>query len=987
MLISLVVLTQTNAQTVVYEETFSSASNIDDFTIFHRGNGTRDWTYSSGILTYWDSKTDVEAWAVTPGISLESEKTYKLSFDARNASSSSYTNNIYVYLETTNNPDEINIEGRDYLTYEKISSNSTATQTKTVKFSVPETGTYYLGFVDKGTLTSLNNVNLDNIKVEEVSEAPNAVTGFTVTAGENGAQSATLTWTNPSLTDMGNALGEISEIEILRGTTSYKTELAYTIDNTQYLTPGAEVTFIDNEVPEAGTHYYEVVVCLNDAKSPAVSLKSPWIGKDSSLKALGDVTASVNSENHVMLEFTIPEGSNGAYVDPADVAYKIERKPSSSYSYTVIDAEYKGELPYTDTTVEPFNVYTYRVSTVYNGKTGTPKTSNNVTVAGVATPPYTQEFNDNKSLDFFTKFNGGTGLIGSWSYYSYNIRYYNGGRYGDTSADTWAITPKIRLEAGKVYRLTYETWISSAGESNYKDLYVTIGTEPTAEAQTALNEGNATVTNTSSATTESSRSAIVKVAEDNEYNIGFHVYGPTSSAYLYLDNISLVEIKEVPVAVDNLTITPGIDALLEAVIIWTNPTLTNAGSELTEITKAELLRDGEVIYIKENPTPGDQESYADNGEGLTSGNHTYTVVTYIGDDASEASNEATAWIGPDDLKAVENAQAEPSEDGSYVTISFDSLDPATGGANGGYIGEVAYRVVRMPDEAVITEAAEGSPVIDDNIGSMSLGAYYYEITVVRGIEESDAATTGKVVLGDAIALNTGDTYSFDFSTGDFFDLWTSYQDETITKKWSYSNSDKRLESSYYKAVVFTPKFRLYKGNYELEYYACLSSGRYPTGLTIFLSTGINTSVNPDNIQANELESDVPETTVISNRTLDGAMMTKYTDEFNISKNHTYHIGFQHNPGDGVLPQVYLQNVKLTARTVTGVENIGTDNNGMVYDMSGEVLISPEGVSVEIYGIDGKLILTTVSDGRVSLSHLANGVYVVRIGTNTFKLIK
>lgn len=140
-----------SAQTV-YEQQFSSASSINDFTIFHNGEGTRDWTYSSGYLTFWDSKVAVEAWAITPGIDLEAGKTYQLSFDARNASSSSYTHNLYVYLETTNNKDEIDISTQEYLTYEKITSSSTATQNKSIKFSVPATGTYYLGLSTKANL-------------------------------------------------------------------------------------------------------------------------------------------------------------------------------------------------------------------------------------------------------------------------------------------------------------------------------------------------------------------------------------------------------------------------------------------------------------------------------------------------------------------------------------------------------------------------------------------------------------------------------------------------------------------------------------------------------------------------------------------------------------------------------------------------------------------------------------------------------------------
>ncbi len=731
-----------------------------------------------------------------------------------------------------------------------------------------------------------------------------------------------------------------------------------------------------------------MVVYAGEGTSPAVSVKSPWIGPDSSLKALGTVKASVNGDNNVVLDFAIPEGSNGAYVNPADVAFKIERKLSSGNSYTVIDAAYNGALPYIDTTAEPFNIYTYRVSTIYNGSTGTAKTSNDVTVAGVATVPYKQGFDDKNTFSFFTTFNGGSGLTSKWTYYSYSIRYYNGGRYGDNSADAWTITPKISLEAGKVYRLNYDAWISTAGEANYKDLFVTIGTEPTAEAQTVLNEENATVSNLSSATDEKTRSIIIKVTEDNDYNIGFHVYGQTSTAYIYLDNISLEEIVEVPAAVADLTVTPDATARLEALVAWTNPTLTNAGGELTEITKAELLRDGVVIYTKDNPIAGDKETYTDNDAALTAGNHTYTVLTYIGENASEASNEATVWIGPDDLKAVENAKAELAEDGASVTVSFDALDPATGGANGGYIGEVTYKVVRMPDEAVIAEGAEGSPVVDDTIEGLSLGAYYYEITVVRGAEESDAAATGKIVLGDAITLGNGETYSFDFSNADFFDLWTNTQNETITHKWKYNSTYNRLESSTYEATVFSPRFRLYVGNYELEYGASAYRGTSPTGLTIFLSKDTSSSINTDETGINTLNGEAPKTIVISNITLDGSYEEKFTNEFAISTPETYHIGFQHNPGnEGYVPEAYLYGVKLTAKNVTGVENVGTGNNGMAYDMSGEALITPEGASVEIYGIDGKLVLATVSDGRVSLSNLVHGVYVVRIGADTFKFIK
>ena len=983
---SLGILAQAGAQTV-YEQQFNSSSSIDDFTIFHKGAGSRDWTFSSNALKFWDSKVDVEAWAMTPAIEFEAGKVYQLTYDSR-ISSSSGTHDLYVYLETTNDKESIDIEGKDYISFATISGSST--QTKTAKFSVTDTGNYYLGFVDKGLLNTMNDVYLDNIKVIEVVEGPLGVTDLTAVPGENGEATATLTWTNPSMTDMGNTLDGITKIEVYRGKTSYSTELVYTLDDEQYITPGAEVTFVDSEVPESGVHYYEVRVYAGEGKSPLASVKCDWIGKDSSLKALGTVTASLNDNDEVVLEFDIPEGSNGAYVDPADVAFKIERKLKSDYSYNVLEAAYNGELPYIDTTAVPFNIYTYRVSTVYNNSTGTAKTSNDVTVTGCAAVPYTQGFNDSNAFSFFTTFKEGTGIYETWKYYSYNIRYYNGGRYGDDTADAWTITPKIKLETGKVYQLGYDSWISTAGEANYKDLFVTVGTEPTSEAQKALNEGNATVTNTSTAAADSHRELVFTVDADGEYYIGFHVYGRTSTAYIYLDNISLVEIKEIPVAVTDLAVTPAEEAALEATVTWTNPVTANTGNEITSLTKAELLRDGEVIYTKENPVPGKKETYTDNDEALTAGFHTYTVVTYIGENASDASDEATAWIGPDALKAVENAKAVISDDAASVIISFDALDTLTGGANGGYVGNVAYKVVRMPDAVVVAEEAEGSPVTDDSIEGLGLGAYYYEIYAVRGDEESEAATTGKVVLGDAITLGNGESYEFDFSNGDFFELWTNTTDENVTSKWSYSTTNKYLDSSFSHSIVFTPKFMFLKGSYELEYIVTSYNGSYSSSMSIFLASHTAASVNPEEEVADSFmvySEDVPETTLINNLTVKSGVPTTYTDNFTVETPGNYYIGFQHNPDDNWLPSIRLHDVKVTAREVTGVENVGIDDASAIYDFNSDALITEAGAHVEVYGIDGKLALSVVSDGNVSLAGLGHGVYIVRINAASFKIVK
>ncbi|MDE7135753.1 MAG: fibronectin type III domain-containing protein, partial [Muribaculaceae bacterium] len=72
---------------------------------------------------------------------------------------------------------------------------------------------------------------------------------------------------------------------------------------------------------------------------------------------------------------------------------------------------------------------------------------------------------------------------------------------------------------------------------------------------------------------------------------------------------------------------------------WTNPTQTVGGAELSEITKIEVLRNGEVIATLD----GNAESYVDNID--EAGKYTYSVIAYNGEDASEPSSASTGFVG------------------------------------------------------------------------------------------------------------------------------------------------------------------------------------------------------------------------------------------------------------------------------------------------------------------------------------------------------
>lgn len=93
------------------------------------------------------------------------------------------------------------------------------------------------------------------VPTEVYNNTAQAPTNLTVTPGDNNALSATLTWTNPTKYLNNSNLSSIDQIIIRRGD-----EIAAVIDNP---TPGAQMTYQDNEVPRFDLFRYQVYAVVN----------------------------------------------------------------------------------------------------------------------------------------------------------------------------------------------------------------------------------------------------------------------------------------------------------------------------------------------------------------------------------------------------------------------------------------------------------------------------------------------------------------------------------------------------------------------------------------------------------------------------------------------------------------------------------------------------------------------------------------------------
>ena len=103
-------------------------------------------------------------------------------------------------------------------------------------------------------------------------------------------------------------------------------------------------------------------------------------------------------------------------------------------------------------------------------------------------------------------------------------------------------------------------------------------------------------------------------------------WGGTGDTYLDFDDIDYsasndgavfnfvpaVVYNGTPQAPTNLTITPADNNELKATVAWTNPSKTLNNTNLTSIEHIVICRDGKVIHIEDNVTPGANMSFVDN---------------------------------------------------------------------------------------------------------------------------------------------------------------------------------------------------------------------------------------------------------------------------------------------------------------------------------------------------------------------------------------
>ena len=997
----------------IYSESFSSDPfNSNGFTKFEKSNYSASWNYSSARGTLETSSgaigVSIETWAITPAIRMEAGNKYTLSFDTKRwGGTADYECDIYAFLLTSNQSSQIKVKPLEdeplasaNITYKTSNENYT---TKKATFTVDQTQDYYIGFVYamKKTVGSGSGV-IDNVKVVQNYPTPEKIanTDIVITAVDKGALSSTLKWKNPTQTTDGEPISALTNVKIYRGTRKADNVVA-TLTGEEYLKPGAELTYIDSGIPVAGYYIYKIVTTIDKGTSDASDVQSPWIGKDSDIKDFGSLSATVGTQG-ITLNFGTPVGTHGGYVAPEDMYYKIERKFSgqSNDDYLTLEEAYNStELSFIDETAQMFNVYTYRVTPTYktdwgDNSFGSGMVTANVSFSGVGNVPYIEGFNDKNTFSFFTVAEGDTYITGEWGWEDYTLKYTE--ENDAEEADLWLFTPNISLEKGVYYKLECDAWVKDpdAARSFHIGYRIPILTnEPT-----ILNsESDYTISDT-----EPTKFSFVFCPDiTSNYNICFHVFGEANQNELYLDNISLVELPLTASPAENLTVTPDPHGQVGATIEWTNPSTDFMGKDISSLASVSLLRNSEVIYTKEQPLPGESESYYDSPEESVSGEYKYTIVAYMKEEPSEAA-ETTVWLGKDIPGPGSEVVVVSDNDDPTVEISFTGLDPETGGVHGGYIGEVSYDVMRMPESFIVVENTETTTVYDTDIASEKLAVCWYEIAAVSDNVSGVAVASEKVLTGNYMKLLDWESFSFDYSTDEAPLWWINADELPENRRWTHNLSKEWMEvDNKIESTLYTCKFYLYAGTYRLTYKAWVQIGGMPSKIDIFYSDKTS-NVSADDFQATQTVSLLDDSGSSNNITLIESINPRISNdgpsspnaaEFTVSEPGTYYIGFHKNPSSPYgnftlrLNSVALTAVDIKTGIPTGVEDAESFASTMAYDASRRMIIGlPEAV-ISVYSLDGKLVIQAIADGNLSVKDLPSGIYIARCGASTLKFVK
>lgn len=469
------------------------------------------------------------------------------------------------------------------------------------------------------------------------------------------ATDGSITWTLPSKSVAGAPLS---------GTLDY----ALYVDGVEKATgkgaPGSEAKVAVSGLKNAN-HVFSLVCTSADGLRGESAVYRRWVGADTPL-APGNVRLT-----ETLVSWDVPAGSvHDGYVDYSDINYtvylngrKIGDTKSTSLSYTLPEGE-------------PFTSYTAEVTATFKGWSSENGVSNFIQYGDPLQMPV--HFRPlEKELEMMTLINvdGHVYEDGTEDTWRFTTEMGFPSFASGFNGDDWLILPPMVFDnTEKAYR--FEMEIGLVHDSDTTGTYeVCIGTAPTAEAMTRVIIPASRCYHMLGDILEE----FFAVPAPGVYYIGIHTKTNKVSFHVSDIDLSLSDRSAaVPVGVTDLTAVPGENGALNATVSFTLPTSTAAGTaldpdkDLTAVVSSYATEPGydkerELVESKTlTGKPGSKQEI----QISTAQNYNAIVVAITSDGLTGKGAETMIYTGVLRPYIVNDLKASVSEDNMTITLTW-----------------------------------------------------------------------------------------------------------------------------------------------------------------------------------------------------------------------------------------------------------------------------------------------------------------------------
>ena len=363
------------------------------------------------------------------------------------------------------------------------------------------------------------------------ASAPAKVQNLTVTPAVAGGLGATLNWDNPTKTyGRGGTLETLDYVLVYRD--------GQLVDSIANPAIGGHQTWTDSDITERGYYTYKVVGGNEMGRGDRASVGA-YIGNGDPL-GVSDLDADIAGDN-INLSWTAPtEGKLGSYINTDALNYDIIRFANSEAEGTKV-AEGIKATSFADTNIDRLAKYKYAV-VAHTEKYSSDSIWTQPVIGGPAIAvPASIGFKDLDEFNLWTIIDA-NGNYSSWSYQ--NASYMSAGgayvsyNYDELAAADWLISPRVRLESGKHYKMTFDA--TPRSKKVVETLAITMGQGTEIQQQDSVTQFDIVADGTVRL-----RANLPVVKATGDYNLGFYYRSYMSTNYmLTLNNVNVEEDHE-----------------------------------------------------------------------------------------------------------------------------------------------------------------------------------------------------------------------------------------------------------------------------------------------------------------------------------------------------------------------------------------------------------------------------------------------------------